>query len=159
MSPVAEPSTDTERESQVLEIELKRLEAEYNMFFAGAAAAPAVGDTRPRRRARASASTACGSKTTASVPLQHASITFCHVRRPLGSRLRAREEGRPGPFASSAPRAASRSARPWPIASGGHHVPRSAAEMDKLHELYESVAEARSEDRPGRDPVSTSSRS
>ena len=37
---MAEPSIDIDRELMVLEAELKRLEAEYNMFFSGRAAKP-----------------------------------------------------------------------------------------------------------------------
>ena len=42
---------DIERDLQRLEAELKQLEAEYNMFFAGPAAEAAVGNARPRRGA------------------------------------------------------------------------------------------------------------
>ena len=46
--PMAE-LTDIQRDLLTLAADLKRLEAEYTMFFAGRAAAAAVGDARPRR--------------------------------------------------------------------------------------------------------------
>ena len=49
--PVAQPS-DLERDLQLLEAELRKLEAEYNMFFRGSSPQAAMGDEGSCRSAR-----------------------------------------------------------------------------------------------------------
>ena len=68
--------------------------------------------------------------------------------------LRAREEGRPGPFAQkqrgrTSRRRGSRQDRILHVASFSDPL----REMDKLHELYDSLAEARRDGRRGRGAV------
>jgi hypothetical protein len=146
MSPVAEPSTDTEREIQVLEIELKRLEAEYNMFFAGRLPRPPW-ETRGRvdalvKRIDRMRLENYGERFRFNT-LQSRFATFVDL---WDRGLRAREEGRPGPFAQQ--RTASGKSKRAAVADRILAVTTfrdPLAEMDKLHDLYESVAEARKE--------------
>ena len=138
---------DIDRELELLEAELKRLEAEYNMYLRRPPAASAVGDARPRRTRWSSGSIACTSRTTGDRfrfnTLQSRFQTFADL---WDRGLRAREEGRP---------VRSRSLRP-PTEEKPKRAPRTASlhvttfsdpmkEMDKLHELYDSLAEARRE--------------
>ncbi|MEQ1573215.1 MAG: hypothetical protein ABL993_03110, partial [Vicinamibacterales bacterium] len=109
---MSEPAAEIAHELMVLEAELKRLEAEYSMFFAGRLARPPV-ETRGR------------------VDAMMTRIDRMHVNNygdrfrfsTLQSRyakfvdlweraLRAHEEGRPGPFAQPGQTTRSRPARP-----------------------------------------------
>jgi hypothetical protein len=142
---VPEPLTDVPRELALLESELKRLEAEYNMFFAGRLPRPPW-ETRTRveamvkrlDRARLSNYGERFRFTT----LQSRYATFVDL---WDRGLRAREEGRPGPFAQP-----QRPAERTPPKSNDRimHVTTFTdplREMDKLHDLYDSLAEARRE--------------
>jgi len=143
---VAEPSTDTDREIQVLEIELKRLEAEYNMFFAGRLPRPPW-ETRGRvdalvKRIDRMRLENYGERFRFNT-LQSRFATFVDL---WDRGLRAREEGRPGPFAQQ--RTASGKSKRVAVADRILAVTTfrdPLAEMDKLHDLYESVVEARKE--------------
>jgi hypothetical protein len=144
---VAEPTVDIDRELMVLEAELKRLEAEYNMFFAGRLPRPPW-ETRGRVDAMV--------KRIDRMRLNNYGDRFRFTT--LQSRysafvdlwdrgLRAREEGRPGPFAQARPAPAP---PPKPERSQERivHVTTFSdpmREMDKLHDLYDSLAEARRE--------------
>ena len=135
-----------ERDLQRLEAELKQLEAEYNMFFSGRLPKPPW-ETRARVEALVKQyDRAHIENYRRSLPLPHAAVALRDVHRSLGSRLRAREEGRPGPFAQAA-----RSEGAGEEGAGGSHRPRRRRssdplrEMDKLHDLYDSLAEARRE--------------
>src|SRR6185503_10836966 len=101
-SPVADPSA-IDHDLQRLETELKRLELEYNMFFAGRLPKP-PSETRGRVEALV--------KRYDRVHIQNFSDRFRF--QSLQSRfstfvalwdrgLRAREEGRPGPFPVTRP--------------------------------------------------------
>jgi len=147
---VAEPSIDVDRELEVLEAELKRLEAEYNMFFAGRLPRPPW-ETRGRvnalvKRLDRTHLGSYGGRFRFST-LQSRFSTFIDL---WDRGLRAREEGRAGPFAQPRP-----SAEPAPrtedriLCVTSLHDP--LREMDKLHNLYESLAEARRE--AGQDAV------
>jgi len=140
---VAEP-TEIERGLQILEAELKRLEAEYNMYFAGRLPRPPW-ETRNRvdaiikqydRAYIQNYGDRCRFST-----LQSRYAAFIDL---WDRGLRAREEGRAGPFVHK--RAA---APPEPPKKAGEQVVHVAAfrdpmkEMDKLHELYNSLVEAR----------------
>ena len=141
---MAEHSTDVDRELTVLETELKRLEAEYNMFFAGRLPRPPW-ETRSRveaivKRLDRARLTNTGERFRFST-LQSRFVTFIEL---WDRGLRAREEGRPGPFAQP-PRAA-----PSPQRAEDRIVKVATftdplQEMEKLHELYDSLAEARRE--------------
>ena len=135
-----------DRELALLEAELKRLEAEYNMFFAGRLPRPpwetrarGRGDRQAHRSHGASTTTATGS---ASRTLQTRFPTFIDL---WDRGLRAREEGRPGPFAQ--PKKSAEPTRPAARIAILHVTTFSdpLREMDKLQDLYESLAEARRE--------------
>jgi hypothetical protein len=143
---VAEAPSDIERELQVLEVELKRLEAEYNMYFAGRLPRPPV-ETRKRveglvKRMDRMHISNYGHRFKFST-LQGRYSAFVDL---WDRGLRAREEGRPGPFAQ--PR--STEEKPKRVAADERLVRVTTfkdplQEMDKLHELYDSLTEARRE--------------
>jgi hypothetical protein len=134
---------EIDRELQILEAELKRLEAEYNMFFAGRLPRPPW-ETRSRVDAMMKR-----------LDRQHIAnygdrfrFTTLQTRYArfvdLWDRgLRAREEGRAGPFpqAPKAAPAAPRRVEDRVVRVATFHDP--VREMDKLHDLYDSLAEAR----------------
>lgn len=136
---------EIERDLRRLETDLKRLEAEYNMFFAGRLPTPPW-ETRNRVDAIV--------KQFDRSPIQNFGDRFRFLTLQaryatfvdLWDRgLRAREEGRAGPFSQS------RAPRPEAPKRPDDRIVYVAAfrdplrEMDKLHDLYESVAEARRE--------------
>jgi hypothetical protein len=138
---------DLERDLSRLEAELKQLEAEYNMFFAGRLPRPPW-DTRSRVDA-----------TIKRLDRTHISNTGIRFRfLTLQSRYatlvdlwdrgqRAREEGRPGPFAQP-PAKKPEDDRKAPHETRVLHVAAfqdPAHEMRKLEDLYESLAAARRE--------------
>src|SRR5688572_27521754 len=139
---MAPEQSEHEREVQVLEAELKRLEAEYNMFFAGRLPRPPW-ETRARvqaivKRIDRAPKTNYGDKFRFST-LQSRFTTFIDL---WDRGLRAREEGRPGPFAQ----AKKPELVPPKPADRIMHVTTFTdplKEMDKLQDLYESLAEAR----------------
>jgi hypothetical protein len=134
-----------DRELQMLEAELKRLEAEYNMFFAGRLPRPPW-ETRSRVEAMVKR-----------LDRQHIAnygdrfrFTAMQTRYArfieLWDRgLRAREEGRAGPFAQAQKPAAAAPARPQDRVVRVTTFQDPLREMDKLHDLYDSLAEARRE--------------
>jgi hypothetical protein len=142
---VAEQITDVPRELTLLETELKRLEAEYNMFFAGRLPRPPW-ETRSRvaamvtRLDRAHLSN-YGDRFRFGT-LQSRFATFIDL---WDRGLRAREEGRPGPFAQPQRPAEARPRRPDDRIMHVATFTDPLREMDKLHDLYESLAEARRE--------------
>jgi hypothetical protein len=137
-------SKEIQRELALLEAELKRLEAEYNMFFAGRLPRPPW-ETRARveamvKRIDRSPTTNYGDKFRFST-LQSRFTTFIDL---WDRGLRAREEGRPGPFGQP------KKAEPVRRAPEDRilHVATFSdplREMEKLHDLYDSLAEARRE--------------
>jgi hypothetical protein len=140
---VADDREEIDRDLQVLEVELKQLEAEYNMFFAGRLPRPPW-ETRARVEGlvkrldrRHIANYGQRFRFTA---LQTRVARFIDL---WDRALRAREEGRAGPLAP--PRAAT-PAEPGERAAGRPHVTTfrdPAREQDKLRDLYQQVAEAR----------------
>jgi hypothetical protein len=136
------PISETERELQRLEAGLKQLEAEYNMFFAGRLPKPPW-ETRSRVEAIVKQMDRAYIQNTGDrfrfQTLQSRFATFIDL---WDRGMRAREEGRSGPFPQpkKAPDKAER---------GNDKVMHVASfsdplrEMDKLHELYDSLAEAR----------------
>jgi hypothetical protein len=145
---------DLDRELRILEGELRQLEIEYNMYFAGRLPRP-PSDTRTRvtglvRRIDRMHVTNYADRFRFST-LQARFQTFIDL---WDRGLRAREEGRPGPF-SQRPAAAA----PTPKEKGPEdrilHVVAfndPLREMDKLHDLYNRLADARRE--VGEDAVS-----
>jgi hypothetical protein len=138
-------STAIDRDLTRLEAELKRLEAEYNMFFAGRLPKPPW-ETRSRVDAIVKQYDRAYIQNTADrfrfSTLQSRYAAFVDL---WDRGLRAREEGRPGPFAQK------RAAQPEEQKRPGDRILHVAAfrdplkEMDKLHDLYESLTEARRE--------------
>ncbi len=138
--------TDVQKDLQTLAAGLKQLEAEYNMFFSGRLPRPPW-ETRSRVEALVkrwdrgyiqSAADRFQFET-----LQRRYQTFIDL---WDRGLRAREEGRPGPFAQPPPKAAP----PKPREAESQLVHLTAfrdpmREMDKLHTLYDSLMDARRE--------------
>jgi len=139
---VAEP-TSVERDLQRLETELRRLEAEYNMFFAGRLPKPPW-ETRSRVDAIVKQFDRGHIPNTGDrfrfLTLQSRYAAFIDL---WDRGLRAREEGRSGPFVHK------RKEEKVEPKKAEDRVLRVAAfknpvqEQDKLHDLYDSLVEAR----------------
>ncbi len=136
-------SLDQEREFQMLSTELRKLEGEYNMYFAGRTARPPI-ESRGRvdqlfkrwdRRQVDSTATRFKLQT-----LQSRYSSFVDL---WDRALRAREEGRPSPLLHR-PRDMARNQRPT-ASEGARAVtfvdPRQ--EGDKLQKLYDMLMDAR----------------
>ena len=142
--PCLADSPEIQRELALLEAELKRLEAEYNMFFAGRLPRPPW-ETRSRvqaivKRIDRTPINNYGDKFRFGT-LQSRFTTFVDL---WDRGLRAREEGRPGPFAQpkkSEPVKPKAEDRILHVTTFSNPL----QEMDKLHDLYDSLAEARRE--------------
>jgi len=138
-------SSDLDRELEILEAELKRLEAEYNMFFAGRLPRPPW-ETRGRvnamvRRLDNTHIANTGGRFRFNT-LQSRFQTFSDL---WDRGLKAREEGRPGPFANLKPPTEDRPKRPPDRILHVTTFSDPMREMDKLQDLYESLTEARRE--------------
>jgi hypothetical protein len=141
---VPEQRIDADRELMMLEGELKRLEAEYNMFFAGRLPRPPW-ETRGRVEAMVKRIDRAHLINTGERfrfnTLQTRFATFIDL---WDRGLRAREEGRPGPFAHQQKRAHENTPkRPEDRILHVTTFSDPMKEMDKLHDLYDSLAEAR----------------
>jgi hypothetical protein len=129
---------------QRLEAELKQLEAEYNMFFSGRLPKPPW-ETRTRVEALVKKYDRAHIQNYGDrfrfMTLQARYATFIDL---WDRGQRAREEGRPGPFGQQRPKEHEKTKpvdRILHVAAFRDPV----REMDKLTELYESLAEARRE--------------
>jgi hypothetical protein len=140
--------TEFERELNVLEAALRRLENEYNMYFAGQLPRPPW-ETRRRVEAllrrfdRAFIQNAVDRFRVST--LQSRFSTFAEL---WDRALRAREEGRPGPFfkPSRAAQSAPSGEEPAPPAEkvvGSATVSDLARDSDSIEALYESLVAAR----------------
>jgi hypothetical protein len=143
---VAEPSEEIDRELTALEAELRKLEAEYNMFFSGRSARPPW-ETRSRVEA-----------TIKRLDRQYVSNTGARFRfSTLQSRyaafvelwdrsMRAREEGPRGPARRPMP-AVSTPEPAGPVDRVLHvtSLTDPAREPEKIRALYERLSEARRE--------------
>ena len=136
--------TEVQRDLLTLEADLKRLEAEYNMFFSGRARRPPL-ETRGRVEAMVKRWDRGHIETAADrfrfETLQSRFQKFVDL---WDRGLRAREEGRPGPFAQPLPKAAPK--KPDPAESKVLQVTAfrdPMREMDKLHSLYDTLMDAR----------------
>jgi hypothetical protein len=136
--------TEVQRELLTLEAELKRLEAEYNMFFSGRAKRPPL-ETRARveamvkRRDREHIDSAADRFRFGTLQARFQKFIDLWDRG-----LRAREEGRPGPFMHAQPAKASPKADPAEtkvLQVTAFKDPMR--EMDKLHALYDTLMDAR----------------
>jgi hypothetical protein len=139
---VPEPS-GVERDLQRLEAELKQLEAEYNMYFSGRLPRPPW-ETRSRvealvKRYDRQHLQNYGERFRFST-LQSRYATFVDL---WDRGLRAREEGRPGPFAQRRAEPAAERPKDRILHVAAFRDP--VREIDKLTELYESLVEARRE--------------
>lgn len=143
--------TIVERDLQKLETGLKNLEAQYNMYFSGRLPKPPW-ETRSAVEALV--------KRYDRGYIQNYGDRFRF--QTLQSRwqtlvdlwdkgLRAREEGRPGPFAQKPRTVEAPKKGPEDRILGVAAFNNVARQQDKLHELYESLAEARHE--VGLEPV------
>jgi hypothetical protein len=133
-----------DRELQVLESDLRKLEGEYNMYFSGRLPRPPW-ETRSRVEAMV--------KRLDRGYIQNYGDRFRFTT--LQSRfaafvdlwdrgLRAREEGRPGPFAQRVPeKKAPARAEDRILFVAAFRDPMK--EMDKLHDLYDTLRDAREE--------------
>jgi hypothetical protein len=136
---------DTERDLQRLEAALKQLEAEYNMFFSGRLPRPPW-ETRSRVEAIVKRYDRAHIQNYGDrFRFQNLQSRFATFVDLWDRGLRAREEGRAGPFAqkpkTAPPEPARAPDRVLHVAS--FHDP--LREMDKLHDLYDSFVEARRE--------------
>ena len=134
---------EIERELQILEVELRKLEGEYNMYFAGRLPRPPW-ETRSRveglvKKLDRSYIQNYGDRFRFST-LQSRFSAFIDL---WDRGLRAREEGRPGPF-SRKPAATARTpakAEDKILFVASFRDPMK--EMDKLHDLYDTLRDAR----------------
>ena len=146
-----EQRIDAERELTILEGELKRLEAEYNMFFAGRLPRPPW-ETRSRVEAMVKRIDRAHLINTGERFRFNTLQSRFQMFADLWERgLRAREEGRPGPFAQPARTEAARPKKPEDRILHVTTFSDPLKEMEKLHDLYDSLAEARRD--AGEEPV------
>jgi hypothetical protein len=138
--------TEVQKDLQLLAAGLKQLEAEYNMFFAGRSKRPPW-ETRSRVAALVKKWDRGYIQSAADRfqfdTLQRRYQTFIDL---WDRGLRAREEGRPGPFAQPPP--AQREVKKNEPDQKVVHVAQfqdPMREMDKLHTLYDSLMDARRE--------------
>jgi hypothetical protein len=141
-----EPKSNVDRDLQRLESDLKQLEAEYNMFFSGRLPKPPW-ETRSRVEALVKQYDRGHITNTGDrfrfLTLQSRFAAFVDL---WDRGLRAREEGRPGPFGPKT--VAKVPEKQKKVEDRILHVSSfrdPLREMDKLTELYESLSEARRE--------------
>jgi hypothetical protein len=137
--------TDIQRDLHQLAVDLKRLEGEYNMFFAGRLPRPPW-ETRGRveavlKRYDRGVSMGTGDR----FRFEMLQSRFQALVELWDRGLRSREEGRPGPFAQARPKAAAKVEKEK---AGGKVLSVTqftdpVREMDKLHTLYDSLMDAR----------------
>ncbi len=142
--------SDVERDMQKLETGLKNLEAQYNMYFSGRLPKPPW-ETRSAVEALVKRYDRGYIQNYADrFRFQTLQSRFQTLIDLWDKGLRAREEGRPGPFAQQG----AKKDEPRKPQDRILHVTAFSdvrREQDKLHDLYESLAEARHE--LGLDPV------
>jgi hypothetical protein len=143
---MAPEQSEHEREIQLLETELKRLEAEYNMFFAGRLPRPPW-----ETRTRVSGMFKRFDRIQNTITNYAVKFRFQTLQSRLTSQLdlwdrglRSREEGRAGPFVQ--PKTVE---RPRPAIKDRvvsvTTLSDPSQEMDKVQELYQNLVEARRE--------------
>ena len=139
------PPSNLERDLTRLEADLKQLEAEYNMFFSGRLPKPPW-ETRARVEALVKQFDRAHIANTGDrfrfTTLQSRFQAFVDL---WDRGLRAREEGRPGPFAQPRPVKEPEKTAPQNRIVRVSSFRDPVREIDKLTELYESLAEARRE--------------
>jgi hypothetical protein len=135
--------TDLQKDLLTLAAELKRLEAEYNMFFAGRLPRPPW-EARGRVEAMIKRHDR-GHITSTSDRFRFEMLQarFQKMIEVWDRGLRAREDGRPGPFAKPRPQTALRSDVDKSKVLHVTALRDPLREMDKVHALYDSLMEAR----------------
>ncbi len=145
-SVVADEAPDIERELQVLEAELRRLEAEYNMYFGGRLPRPPW-ETRKRVEGLVKRVDRMH------IPNYGHKFKFNTIQARFTAFVdlwdrgqRSRDEGRPGPFVQPRPVEERPAPKPAEKENRVVHVTTfkdPLKEMDKLHALYDNLAEMR----------------
>jgi hypothetical protein len=137
--------TDLQKDLMILAADIKRLEAEYNMFFAGRLPRPPW-EMRGRVEAMIKRHDRGYITSTADrFRFETLQSRFQKMIEVWDRGLRAREDGRPGPFGKPRPAAPP----PPPKETDSSKVLHVTAlrdplrEMDKVHALYDSLMEAR----------------
>jgi hypothetical protein len=140
-----------ERELQVLESEIRKLEGEYNMYFAGRL-------PRPPWETRSRVEAAVKKLDRSYIQNYGDRFRFSTLQARLAAfselwdrGMRAREEGRPGPFAKRPPEQKKVPVRPEDKILHVASISDPTKEMDKLHELYKTLRDAR--EQMGEQPV------
>jgi|SRR4029453_1864746 hypothetical protein len=135
--------TDLQKDLSDLTADLKRLEAEYNMFFAGRLPRP---PWETRNRVDAMIKRYDGGQITTTADrfrFEMLQTRFQKMLEVWDRGMRAREEGRAGPFAAPRSRLRTRDADARILHVTALKDP--LREMDKVHALYDSLMEARRE--------------
>jgi hypothetical protein len=140
--------SDIDRELQVLEAELKRLEAEYNMFFAGRL-------PRPPWETRKHVETIVKRLDRSHISNYGDRFRFSSLQSRFNKfldlwdrALRAKEEGRPGPLVFARQKdepTAKKPVKERDRAAYSTSFSDPTREADKLRDLYDTLAEARRE--------------
>jgi len=139
--------SELERELRALEAELRKLEAEYNMFFAGQLPRPPW-ETRThveqvmKRLERAVLTEGTAVEKFRQQTLQSRLAAFVDL---WDRGLRAREEGRPGPFARRRAADSEAEKRPEDRVVYVTVFANPARELDRLQDLYERLSDVRRE--------------
>ena len=144
-------TSDIEPELDRLQVLLKRLEAEYNMYFAGRQPKPPL-ETRSQvaavvKRLDGVHMSNYGER----YRFQALQSRFAAFVDLWDRGLRAREEGRPGPFMHQPQANPQKPGRPADRILHVAAFEDPMREMDKLQDLYDTLSEARRE--VGVDPV------
>ncbi len=138
-------SNTIERDLQRLEADLRQLEAEYNMFFAGRLPKPPW-DTRARvEKVVKMMDRAYIQNTGDRFRFQTLQSRFQAFIDLWDRGLRAREEGRGGPFGQAPAKKEPEKKAPEDRIVHVASFRDPAREVDKLAQLYESLTEARKE--------------
>jgi hypothetical protein len=139
------PSNEFDRELLHLEAELKRLEAEYNMYFAGRLPRPPWEtrkqvDNLVKRLDRAHIANYGDRFRFSTLQARYAKFVDLWDKA-----LRAKEEGRPSPLVRQRPPEARQPGAPKEKVLHVATFNDPVREIDKLRDLYDSLAEARRE--------------
>lgn len=135
------PPSESERELQALAAQLKKVEAEYTMYFSGRTARPPVENRAALDRAFKRASRAPFDSPATRFHFATLQARYSSFSDLWDRGVRAREEGRGGPFM--------RQPQEPVLAPPSEDVVHATAfrdpvqEMDKLRELYDALMEAR----------------
>jgi hypothetical protein len=134
-----------DRELQILESDLRKLEGEYNMYFAGRL-------PRPPWETRSRVEAAMKKLDRSHIQNYGDRFRFSTLQARFSAfidlwdrGLRAREEGRSGPFAAPRKVEPPKPAKPEDKVLFVTAFQDPMQEMDKLHDLYDTLREARAQ--------------